>query len=67
MVWSKEKRELELLKCEVACMDCHRVKTNEERKNINHGTTSMYASGCRCRACKSANNQAKFRRKYKLT
>jgi len=34
--WSLEKLKTELLKCEIRCCNCHRIKTTERRIHINN-------------------------------
>jgi 5-methylcytosine-specific restriction endonuclease McrA len=65
--WSKERREKELVKCEILCHGCHKKETLKFlRKNFEHGTQSMYHSRkCRCPECRAAN--ASTRRKQRAT
>jgi len=51
--WSKERRELELSKCQLLCQLCHWSKTAEENSGLtyNHGTSTAYQYGCRCVEC----------------
>lgn len=53
--YSKEKIQLELLKCQLLCNECHKKKTYKPRE---HGTTRMYRIGCRCELCSGANTEA---------
>lgn len=60
----------EIVKCQLMCKSCHRIKSIRERGHVPlseqvHGTPSMYRHGrCRCLTCKEANN--KRHREYKL-
>ena len=51
--WTKERRNLELAKCQVLCMRCHQKKTVEDNGHGGHGV-SRYQKGCRCRVCTDA-------------
>lgn len=56
-IWglSKEKRELELAKCQVLCWECHYKKTFEEMGYKEHGSDHSYTrKGCRCAECREA-------------
>lgn len=48
--WAEERRLVELVKCQVLCFLCHRLKTNEERGWNLHGEV-RYQMGCRCQVC----------------
>lgn len=64
--WKEERREKELLKCQVLCYDCHKEKTKKQLGN--HGV-SMYKKGCRCEICrwgKKYENRKYGNRKEKL-
>jgi hypothetical protein len=68
--WSAERRDLELLKCQVLCNTCHKIKTRERHDAIRAGGGdpdahgyAKYHRGCRCRVCKDANNA--HRREYR--
>lgn len=54
-IWSrrKEVREVELLKCQVLCYHCHKIKTiNEFTKPLVHGTLNGYRKHkCKCFDC----------------
>ena len=54
--WSKKRREEELAKCQVLCIECHRLKTRWQRASkIAQGKTTMYTRyGCRCYYCQAA-------------
>lgn len=52
--WRKERREAELVKCQVLCRRCHKIKGEEEGSRIppTHGTLGRYLfGGCRCSLC----------------
>jgi len=56
--WSQERREAELVKCQVLCRNCHIKKTIEENyRPIKHGTHNAYANGCRCSICRQAHRE----------
>lgn len=49
-LWSEEKRNIELKKCQVLCRACHMEKTgNENRKE--HSYSSYKLGRCRCSKC----------------
>ena len=48
--WSKERREIELAKCQVLCNPCHKLKTFKDMGYGKHNA-SGYNRGCRCRIC----------------
>lgn len=58
--WAPERREAELLKCQLLCHECHKRKTaSENGAHLMHGMLGMYNSrGCRCALCREAKNQA---------
>ncbi len=64
--WSKERREIELVKCQVLCEKCHKKKTITYIKIIASpcGTHNRYANGCRCSKCKKA--QREYMRQYRV-
>lgn len=49
----------ELQKCQLLCTTCHKQKTRENKEygsravEKEHGTAVMYATKCRCEACRS--------------
>jgi hypothetical protein len=48
----------ELIKCQLLCKSCHRIKSAEERKTpVPHGTNAGYCRGCRCDACKKSRSE----------
>ena len=49
--YSKEKLEVELLKCQLLCKPCHQRKTGIAK----HGARSRYVGGCRCKPCTNSN------------
>lgn len=53
--WSKQRRELELSKCQVLCHDHHLEKTIQDLKEMpsrKHGTLRGYLLySCRCESC----------------
>lgn len=66
-VWSlsKERRELELAKCQLLCQPCHQKKTltelgRQDARSV-HGTLSSYLY-CRCLLCKKA--KADYMKQY---
>lgn len=60
--WSKERRELELEKCQVLCYTCHK-----DKHKARHGTRYCYDRlRCRCAACVTVNiNRRRRQRAYK--
>lgn len=55
--WSLARREAELRKCQVLCIDCHKTKTaRQRREKMEHGTLGMYGicGPPRCSTCKKA-------------
>jgi hypothetical protein len=53
--WSRERREAELVKCQVLCRDCHVVKTAEDAKRARgHNRKRYYRDRCRCNVCSEA-------------
>lgn len=59
----------ELEKCQLLCVDCHKIKTLEYLKKTKrrHGTTNMYTRHkCRCDPCREVWNADK-RRRYVLS
>lgn len=51
--WSKEKRDVEIAKCQILCHDCHVEKSIEfDWKKPVHGSVEMYRKyKCRCFPC----------------
>ena len=55
--WSKERRDAEIAKCQVLCLECHKKKTAQELwRPITHGN-SGYDRFCRCEICKTAHRE----------
>lgn len=50
--WSEERRNAELVKCQVLCHGCHVEKTIEQMPRTDHGRGQMYHNGCRCDLCR---------------
>lgn len=67
--YSLEIYDKELEKCQLLCHDCHVQKSFESKDwgkgygPTDHGSSSMYKLGCRCRSCKNAYN--KVTREYR--
>lgn len=51
--WNEERIKSELKKCQLLCVECHKVKSAIDRAP-SHGTDTMYGYGCRCDDCKLA-------------
>jgi len=63
--WSKEKREIELAKCQPLCHFCHKEKTRLEKSKFpDHGKYAKYIKGCRCKLCNAANARRTTIRRY---
>lgn len=66
--WSKERREVELAKCQVLCENCHKKKTSEYRKakarENPHGTHTRYRFGCFCNKCRAGHAEYKRERQH---
>lgn len=72
-LWSmkRERRDLELAKCQVLCRDCHQIKTSAEqalrnairRPGLPHGTQGGYRRGCRCDQCQEGYSRARKRQR----
>ena len=65
--WSKERREIELSKCQVLCQGCHKIKTREEQRKevcVNGHQMTPYNTVTfpgkpntrECRECRNASN-----------
>ena len=53
---SKAALATEIVKCQLLCFDCHRLKDEVDNGKSKHGTRSMYVNyKCRCIGCKNAN------------
>ena len=54
---SRQRREKELVKCQVLCEDCHKEKTRAEQATpLIHGTLKGYKThDCHCIECRRAN------------
>ncbi len=50
--WRAERRETELAKCQPLCHDCHKRKSIEAGRSLEHGAIGMYEHGCRCDLCR---------------
>ena len=67
--WSSpSKFQSELIKCQLLCETCHKLKTNDDFKQGMkyriHGTWAMYSRGkCRCDPCKKVYND--YRREWR--
>lgn len=66
--WSRERRKIELAKCQVLCYECHKEKTKKDlARPMPHGTDTGYTRyKCRCLLCKLAhtNKRKQDRIKY---
>lgn len=62
--WSEKRRNAELIKCQILCFYCHRIKTNEERGWNIHGYCYYKTTGCRCKICIFAYKRRKKREKH---
>jgi len=64
--WSKERREIELAKCQLLCQACHQAKTARENSARSNGYVhgdSGYTrkkNPCRCTTCVEGHKQAKI-------
>jgi 5-methylcytosine-specific restriction endonuclease McrA len=56
--WSKVRREAELAKCQVLCIECHKKKSAiEAARPTPHGTDAGYTRNkCRCADCRAAHS-----------
>jgi hypothetical protein len=54
LIWGRKEadRQQELAKCQVLCNQHYQEKSDNEKKQKLHGTSTMYRNGCRCRPCK---------------
>ena len=66
--WSKERRDIELAKCQALCHICHQEKTKKfDLPQPSHGTGNMYSKyGCRCIECVSFKKADNAKRKLRL-
>jgi hypothetical protein len=67
--WAQERREAELAKCEVRCVDHHMDRTRRQLSiPLVHGTASGYSKWCRCKPCTDAHaaERAEYRRNKKF-
>lgn len=57
--WTKEKRDVELFKCQVLCAECHQSKTKRDLGyGLVHGTRTGYNEyRCKCTLCREANRK----------
>jgi len=64
-MWGKQRREIELVKCQVLCATHHQSKTAaERRKPVVHGTCYGYERDrCRCQACVAA--KSRYNKEYR--
>lgn len=68
-IWGTAKRNAELVKCQILCRLCHRMKSSLEQRKYDHGLNFYERHGCRCDICKEANASKKRevrRRKHAL-
>lgn len=53
--WSKERRDIEIAKCQILCNKCHREETSKQQRTAIHGSIRMYRRyKCRCEPCRQA-------------
>lgn len=61
MLWSRKTETIieELMKCQLLCYECHKLKTRMENTKVHeHGSYTLYKTyKCRCQLCKDANAQ----------
>lgn len=64
--WAKERRDVELAKCQVLCKTCNIKKYHTEMGWPSHGA-SGYRRGCRCWQCRDGHmlKMRKFRQARK--
>lgn len=59
MLWSRKIETIieELMKCQLLCHECHKLKTSMENTKVHeHGSYTLYKTyKCRCQLCKDAN------------
>lgn len=65
-IWGRKEADRieELAKCQALCRQHHQEKSDQEKRQIRHGTATMYRNGCRCRPCKD--HQAWRSRDYRM-
>lgn len=58
--WRIDRRDVELLKCDILCGDCHKVETKKYlSRPMVHGTWTVWKRGCRCGQCSRFHVDAK--------
>ncbi len=62
--WRKERRDVELAKCDIVCRECHVIRHRILLGSPMHGTRRSYDHGCRCHLCRMAS--ATQRQYYKI-
>lgn len=67
--YGRQRLLAELLKCQLLCSPCHRVKTAEcgeygggQNRITSHGSEAVYLRGCRCDPCRLARHDARVER-----
>lgn len=52
-LWSVDKREAELRKCDIRCRNCHKNRHRIEERIRPEHSRDGYRRGCRCEECRS--------------